>query len=245
MLNRLSLVVVLAYPMLAISADFKTQSRNYSIVLGATRIVFSSGKSSYDLPVENQQDYPVLVETKIMDENSEARSSSYLATPPLFRLDGGEKNTVSIIKMREPLAKNIETLNWVCVKSIPPTKGSAWIGKNDNKNNVGSINVDVMVKNCIKIISRPAELDDLKDGSYGSKLKWNIKNGKLIVDNPTPYYINFGEIVINGNSVTPPIFIKPQGYYSFDDKSLSKTGSIKWRLIDDYGALTKEFSTMI
>ncbi|HDK1718759.1 TPA: molecular chaperone, partial [Escherichia coli] len=72
-----------------------------------------------------------------------------------------------------------------------------------------------------------------------------IKNGKLIVDNPTPYYINFGEIVINGNSVTPPIFIKPQGYYSFDDKSLSKTGSIKWRLIDDYGALTKEFSTMI
>ncbi|HFV8082488.1 TPA: molecular chaperone, partial [Escherichia coli] len=82
--------------------------------------------------------------------------------------------------------------------------------------------------------------------SYGSELKWRMKNGGLVVENPTPYYINFGSLTVNGQKITPPIFVKPQSSFQFDEKDVKhKKGKIAWRLIDDNGALTKEYEVLI
>ncbi|EGK4669813.1 hypothetical protein IO967_004851, partial [Escherichia coli] len=70
------------------------------------------------------------------------------------------------------------------------------------------LNINIMVNNCIKLIMRPASLENIKDASYGDKLRWSINNGKLTVENPTPYYINFSEIKLNGKNITPPVFVK-------------------------------------
>ena len=40
--------------------------------------------------------------------------------------------------------------------------------------------------------------------------------------------------------------MKPKSSFLFDEKSIkSNKGKIVWRLIDDYGALTKEYETLI
>ncbi len=240
-MKRITYALILSFPLIVNAADFITTTRNYSIVLGASRVVMESGDEAYNLPVENRQDYPVLIETTILDENSEAKSDKYIVTPPLFRLDGGQKNSISIIKSNDKFPEEIESMNWLCVKSIPPSEGSAWI-KNDELKKNSSLNVNVLIKNCIKLINRPGGVDNIKNASYGSELKWNIKNGNLVVENPTPYYINFGLLTFNGKKLTPPVFVKPKSTFVFKDNNIKpKKGKVAWQLIDDYGALTDKY----
>ena len=240
-----STILVMLFPIVVNATELNTTTRSYSIVLGASRVVMKSGNEAYNLPIENKQDYPVLIETTILNEDSETRSDRYIVTPPLFRLDGKQKNSVSIIKANNRFPEQVESMNWICAKSIPPSEGSAWI-KNDVLKKSGSLNVSILVKNCIKLINRPESLEDIKNASYGVELKWSMENGRLIVENPTPYYINFGALSVNGQKVTPPVFIKPKTSYTFDkDNVKHNKGKIIWRLIDDNGALTKEYEAVI
>lgn len=245
LMKKTVFILSMLFPFVVNAAGLSTTTRSYSIVLGASRVVMTSGKEVYNLPVENKQNYPVLIESAVFDENSDTKSDMYIITPPLFRLDGGQKNSISIIKANDSFPEQVESMNWICVKSIPPSEGSAWIKDDELKKN-GSINVNVLVKNCIKLINRPASLDNIKNASYGSELKWRMKNGSLVVENPTPYYINFGSLSVNGQKITPPIFVKPKSSFQFDEKDVKhKKGKIAWRLIDDNGALTKEYEVFI
>lgn len=245
MLKKIILIITATFSVISHATQIETNTKSFSSFLGTTRIIFDSDADSYNLPVDNRLDYPVLVETKIMDESSEKATSKYIATPPLFRLDGGQKNTVSIIKVSDDFAKDVESMNWVCVKNIPPSDGSAWTD-NELNHQKSVLNINIMVNNCIKLIMRPASLENIKDASYGDKLRWSINNGKLTVENPTPYYINFSEIKLNGKNITPPVFVKPKSSYVFEDlKQAKQTGNITWQLLNDFGAKTREFKSTV
>lgn len=245
MLKKTIFILTAVSSVISHATQIETTTRSFSSFIGATRIVFDAKSDSYNLPIDNRLDYPVLVETKIMDESSEKTSSKYIATPPLFRLDGGQKNTISIIRVSDDFAKNVESMNWVCVKNIPPSDGSAWTRNNSN-NKKSVLDINIMVNNCIKLIMRPSSLENLKDASYGDKLKWSIDNGKLTIENPTPYYINFSEIKLNGKNITPPVFVKPKSFYVFENlKQAKQTGNITWQVLNDYGAKTREFKSTV
>ncbi|WP_392398406.1 molecular chaperone [Edwardsiella piscicida] len=234
----------LVFPLIGNAVALDTQTRSYSITLGASRIIFDADSDSYNLPIENQQSYPILVESRVMDEKSEKKSPDYIVTPPLFRLDSGQKNTISIIKVSPHFPHNIESMHWICVKSIPPTEGSAW-SDNDKNSGKGTLNVNVMVNSCIKLITRPSSLN-IKDASYASALTWQQNQGALTVTNPTPYFINFRGIKVNGRNITPPIAIKPQGVYQFPQKNIANKGEkITWNLINDYGGTTRDYQTLL
>ncbi|HGX3883542.1 TPA: molecular chaperone [Escherichia coli] len=244
-MKKIASILVMLFPIVVNATELNTTTRSYSIVLGASRVVMKSGSEAYNLPVENKQDYPVLIETTILNEDSETKSDRYIVTPPLFRLDSGQKNSISIIKANNDFPGKVESMNWICVKSIPPSEGSAWV-KRDELKKSGSLSVNILVKNCIKLINRPESLEDTKNASYGAELKWRIGNGRLIVENPTPYYINFGALSVNGEKVTPPVFVKPKSSFIFEKTDVKHNkGKIVWRLIDDYGALTNEYETLI
>ena len=158
LMKKTAFILSMLFPFVVNAAGLSTTTRSYSIVLGASRVVMTSGKEIYNLHVENKQSYPVLIESAVFDENSDTKSDMYIITPPLFRLDGGQKNSISIIKADDSFPEQVESMNWICVKSIPPSEGSAWIKDDELKKN-GSINVNVLVKNCIKLINRPESLD--------------------------------------------------------------------------------------
>ncbi|AKM48994.1 fimbria/pilus periplasmic chaperone [Edwardsiella anguillarum] len=244
MLTKYPVLAALVFPLVGNAVALDTQTRSYSITLGASRIIFDAESDSYNLPIENKQPYPILVESRVMDEKSEKKSPDYIVTPPLFRLDSGQKNTISIIRVNASAPRTIESMHWICVKSIPPTEGSAW-SDDDKKRSNGILNVNVMVNSCIKLITRPASLN-IKDASYASALIWEQSKGALTIKNPTPYFINFREIKINGQPITPPIALKPQDVYRFAQKNIAHKGAkITWSLINDYGGTTRDYQTLL
>ncbi|HAM3184833.1 TPA: fimbria/pilus periplasmic chaperone [Escherichia coli] len=231
-------------PSFSIANEIETTSRTYGVFLGASRVVFDKNTKTYALNVENRQEYPILIQTTIMDENLEKKLSDYIVTPPLFRLDAGQKNTISIIKVSKPISGKTESMGWVCVKSVPPTEGSAWVSESETKS-TSSLNVNILINSCVKLISRPKEIESIKNASYASKLKWSFSGGRLSVHNPTPYFINFKEIIVGGKAVTPPVYIKPKSTHYFDGVNTQKKEKVSWTLIDDYGASTKEYHVFL
>ena len=103
-MKKIASVLAMLFPIVVYATELNTTTRSYSIVLGASRVVMKPGNEAYNLPVENKQDYPVLIETTILNEDSDTKSNMYVVTPPLFRLDGGQKNSISIIKENNDLS---------------------------------------------------------------------------------------------------------------------------------------------
>ncbi|EEC7775281.1 fimbrial biogenesis chaperone [Escherichia coli] len=224
-------------------SEVVTTSRTYSLVLGVSRVVFHEDMDSYEVTVSNKQDYPILVSSKINNSENNRIDSSYVVSPALFRLEANQKNTITIVKSSDVFPKDVESLNWLCVKSIPPTEGSAWVGNSTVRNRT-SLNVNVLIDSCIKIFSRPASIKNISDASYGSQLIWSRKDGRLTGYNPTPYIMNFNSIKISGKSLVPPVSLNP--YSSFNvDVPIKKGSHVKWSLINDYGGESDLFEANI
>ncbi|EOT9885510.1 fimbrial biogenesis chaperone [Escherichia coli] len=244
MMKNIIPIIFLVSPFVAHAVEqqrYELNQKQFSVSVGVSRVVVN-GDNPVDVPVENRQSYPVLVESFIMDEGNEHKSTNYVATPPLFRLDGGQKTSVSLLKSAV-MPSDRETLNWLCVRSVPPSGGEAWIGDDKSKAGKTSLNVNVLVRNCVKIIMRPESIPSVRNGDYGAEVKWSVRNGKLYAENPTPYYINFKSLEVGGKKVGFPVFIPPRGAYEFSNAgSISKGVHITWSLINDYGGESRRFS---
>ncbi|EIM2921421.1 fimbria/pilus periplasmic chaperone [Escherichia coli] len=219
--------------------EYPLNQKLFSVSVGMSRVVLA-GAETADVPVENPQSYPVLIESVVMDEGNKHKSMNYVATPPLFRLDGGQKTSVSLLTSGV-MPSDRETLNWLCVRSVPPSGGEAWSEGDKNKAGTTSLNVNVLVRNCIKVIMRPESVPNVRNGDYGGEVKWSVRNGKLHAENPTPYYINFKSLEAGGKKVEFPVFIPPRGAYEFSD-SVSRGSRVTWSLINDYGGESRRFS---
>ncbi|EHT7510825.1 molecular chaperone, partial [Escherichia coli] len=67
-MKKTAFILSMLFPFVVNAAGLSTTTRSYSIVLGASRVVMTSGKEVYNLPVENKQSYPVLIESAVFDE---------------------------------------------------------------------------------------------------------------------------------------------------------------------------------
>ncbi len=67
MLKKITLIITAAFSVISYATQLETNTKSFGSFLGTTRIILDSDTDSYNLPVDNRLDYPVLVETKIMD----------------------------------------------------------------------------------------------------------------------------------------------------------------------------------
>lgn len=61
----------------------------------------------------------------------------------------------------------------------------------------------------MKLIYRPKSLKDVNFEEEQKKLSWSKERGKVIVYNPTPYFMNFQTIKFNGKLVDDVSYAKP------------------------------------
>ena len=61
----------------------------------------------------------------------------------------------------------------------------------------------------------------------------------LSVNNPTPYYMNFQSITFNGKKVNDVSYAAPLTTTTFEINDMATSGTIKWEVINDYGAAEK------
>ena len=194
------------------------------VIVGGTRVVFDGAKKEASLSVDNRDQTPYLIQSWIENDVG-SEKPPFIITPPLYRLDKGQKNVQRII-----LAGNVpqdkESLYWINVKSIPAS---------EMKENV----LQIAIKTRIKLIYRPQSLNKGTPELYADKLAWKKTGNGITVTNNSPYVMNFSEVIINNKQVKDVSFVLPGATRNFQTSSAS--AEVRYKIINDYGALSKEF----
>lgn len=206
-----------------------------SAVISGTRVIYPSNSKEVTVKVTNNGDEPILLQSWI-DNGNEQESPSFIKspfviTPPINRVDGGKGQTLRISFIGEKLPENQESIFWLNVLEIPP-KSKAKEGKNT---------LQVAFRSRIKLFYRPAGL--LGDANEAPlAVLWRNSNNQIEAENPTPYYVNFVNLTVNGNDASY-LMIPP---YQKAHLALSAGvgGELSGGYVNDYGAV-KEFKTLV
>ncbi|HEK1909780.1 fimbrial biogenesis chaperone [Proteus mirabilis] len=192
------------------------------VIISGTRVIYNEGNKNVSINVKNPDKMPYLIQSWI-DDFEEKKQSKFTITPPLFRLNSDKENTLRIFLTEEGLPSDQESLFWLNIKTIPATE------KTENS-------LQIAFKTQMKLIYRPKSLKDVNFEEEQKKLSWSKERGKVIVYNPTPYFMNFQTIKFNGKLVDDVSYAKPFSTKSFDINDNNEHGLISWELINDYGA---------
>ena len=128
---------------LALSALTLTTA-NAGVIIGGTRLIFDGAKKEASISINNPDSTPYLIQSWIDMQEGNSGKAPFIITPPLYRLDGGQKNIERIV-MTGALPQERESLFWLNIKAIPSAS------KQTNS-------LQIAVKTRIKLIYRPEGL---------------------------------------------------------------------------------------
>lgn len=111
------------------------------------------------------------------------------------------KNLERIV-MTGSLPQGQESLFWLNIKAIPSAS------KQMNS-------LQIAVKTRIKLIYRPEALRASTPEEQANKLTWRRAGNTLLVNNPTPYVINFNEITLGNKKLDDVTYVMPSGTARF------------------------------
>ncbi|ECF6085645.1 molecular chaperone [Salmonella enterica subsp. houtenae] len=208
--------------------------QTFSVDLGASRIIYSLTEKNAAIRVDNKQDYPVLVRSKVLMGPDKKVPAPFITTPPIFRLDSHQSSVVTVTRTGGNYPDDRESLNWLCVTAVPPDKDAEWAKGQDEKGITN--NIQLVLENCIKLLVRPGGLN-ANPADIAEKVKWKAEGKNLHAHNPTPYYMNISGVRVNGEKLKlKDGYIAP---YSDVDMPFSsevkKDGGVRWTVIGDYG----------
>lgn len=226
--------LLLPFSVLAIDKNvtpIKQNTKSFELKLGATRLIYDPESTGTSLVVINTQDYPILVQSKVFNEDKKT-AAPFIVTPPLFRLDGNKQSNLRIISTEETKIKDRETLQWLCVTGIPPKPGDEWAGKVSPSDST-VLNVQLSLTSCIKLYTRPSALDGKLTDAISS-INWKKDRDYIIAENASPFYINLSSVMVGGEKLSNIEYLSPFSSRSFP---LPKTtsGKVEWRAILDHG----------
>lgn len=225
-----------ALPIEGQAVRIKPQIRDYKVTLGATRVIYDPDSRGAELWIENSQDYPMLVQSRTLDENQK-ESAPFVVTPPLFRLDGNQRGRLRIVRTGGEFPSDRESLQWLCVKAIPPSGGDAWLKENKKAGEptMPAVGIQVSLNNCIKLLTRPASLHATPLDVAGG-LKWQRVGNQIRARNDSPFYINLISLKLNGAEVLQPHYISPYGAQTFSvPAGVARVKRVQWLIITDNG----------
>ena len=196
-------------------------SASAGVVIGGTRIIFDGAKKEASISITNPDDAPYLIQSWIDVQDGQSGKAPFIITPPLYRLDGGQKNLERIV-MTGSLPQGQESLFWLNIKAIPSAS------KQMNS-------LQIAVKTRIKLIYRPESLRASTPEEQTNKLTWHRAGNALQVNNPTPYVINFNEITVGGKKLDDVTYVMPSGSVRFPLPNGTNGNTLTFKVINDYG----------
>lgn len=195
---------------------------NAGVIIGGTRVIFEGEKKEAIINISNPDSTPYLIQSWIDRQEEDAGKAPFIITPPLYRLDGGQKNLERIV-MTGSLPQGQESLFWLNIKAIPTAT------KQMNA-------LQIAVKTRIKLIYRPDSLRTSTPDEQANKLTWQRTGDELQVNNPTPYVINFNEITLDGKKLDEVTYVLPGASARFTLPAGVKGRSLLFYVINDYGS---------
>lgn len=195
---------------------------NAGVIIGGTRIIFEGAKKESTINITNPDNTPYLIQSWIDMQDGVAGKAPFIITPPLYRLDGGQKNLERIV-MTSSLPQEQESLFWLNIKAIPSAS------KQMNA-------LQIAVKTRIKLIYRPEGLRASTPEEQANKLTWQQSGNAIQVNNPTPYVINFNEITLGGRKLDDVTYVLPGASARFSLPEGVSGHSLTFKVINDYGS---------
>jgi len=229
---------------LALSASIA----NAAVVVDGTRVVYPSNRREVSVNLHNVGTMPALVEVWIDAGNDRSKpddaSAPIVATPPLFRMNATQGQTLRLIYTQAPLPSDRETVFWLNVLDIPPRAQA-----DPNAPN----HLEMAFRHRLKIFFRPVALrGDPADAAKA--VTWSIANGAdgpaLVAHNPTPYYVSFISADVAAGAIhdeahTEMVAPLSTSRFALSRKDLAGAGpaAIHYSFVNDFGAVTTGEST--
>lgn len=199
--------------------------------LGATRIIYSSDSKQATIQVRNTHENAAFLIQSWMENASGQRSQDFVITPPLYVLKPATESVVKIIFNGKALPQDRESLYWMTVKAIPQqTKSSA------------GNSLQFASANRIKVFYRPASLSGNVSEAW-QKVTGEYSAGKVVLINPTPWFITTLNVKVDGKTVKP-VMLPPASRTPLAEK-FSQATALTFQTINDYGAWTPVTRTLL
>lgn len=225
---------------MALSVLFSIESWGAVKPLYTRTIAMASDKeTSVDIINESQKTY--MVQSWLEDLSGSDRNIPVVLTPPVMRLEGGRQGKLRLVVMPGQIPQDRESVYWLNIQEIPPKEKA-------NGKNI----LTIAVRSRIKVFVRPDALANKTEdvSNIVDQLSWRVeKAGRqawLVVSNPTPFYVSFGELTVkHGSRVTditerfnmaPPMATQR---YQVPASYLGKNVTVTYRSINDYGGISK------
>lgn len=207
------------------------------IKLPQTRVIFQAKDKNATATIQNKGDNVYLVKATVQSSpDRSANTAPFAVTPPLFRLEPHNQQTVKIVRQgSQSLPTDRESvfyLNFLAIPSIADEESDA------------TMRVAIGLQTVIKLFYRPAL--PITQEQAAAQLKFTKSTNQLIVANPTPYYLTLGSLQIAGKEVNvsqsgPMIAPFSQSAYTYEGSG----NTASWRVINDYGGVSQTYQAPI
>lgn len=214
------------------------------VSVGGTRVIFDGAKRETSVPIRNIGTTPYLVQSWVeAGAEGAGEKPPLLVTPPISRLNGGKENILRIVRTRNDLPTDRESLFWLNVKEIPPK------AKGENI-------LQIALRTRIKLFYRPAALSADKATALTApeSLKWSVtpaadgQRAELKVENPTPFYVTFVSLKVEGaGKEIKADMVAPFGSSSYPLGSIAAApgSKVEYTTINDYGGHSQPITAAI
>ncbi|KHK52829.1 hypothetical protein PI87_18690 [Ralstonia sp. A12] len=219
------------------------------VVIGGTRVIYPANVKEVTVPLDNEGTRPVLVQVWVdagdPSATPETIKTPFFIRPPMFRMEPGSGQAARLSYTGDPLPDNQETLYWFNVLEVPPKAADS-----DADNNI-----QFAVRTRIKLFFRPSGLQGDAATAF-KQLSWKWVAGEkgkdvaLEVSNPTPYYVNFGDVGLKVDGVLKRTgeggFVAPHATTTFSLAPLKLTsrpsGDVlaSFEVMDDFGGSSEQ-----
>lgn len=197
--------------------------------VGATRVIYNSDMKEASLSINNTEDSSIFLIRSWISSDKAGEKIPFITTPPLFRIDPGQENSVRITQTSSTLPQDRESVYWLNTLAMPP--------KTSAKNSL-----QFSINTRIKLFYRPTALNNKQMIEKAYQQVTFSRTGKtLTATNPTPYYISLTKVTISGTELKDVYMVAPKSSLKIDQAPSGN--KISWQAINDYGGLTTQASS--
>lgn len=208
--------------------------------LDQSRLVFQADQSQHVVTLENDSDTVYLIQANLRQGAIDGPiSPQWLVTPPLFRLAPHSQQTVKILPQMDlaTLPRDRESLFYFSATALP-----ALPKRREDTSSLAQISVATRL--VIKLFYRPQGLS-LSSEQAASHVTFTQRPGVLCVNNPSPYYLTFSEMVGDGTPLAFPAGLMLAPYHHAVVPTSTVLKHIQWRTINDYGGNSIQFQAQV
>lgn len=214
----------------------------------------ADSKGGVTMNVTNNTDRNFLLKgsVAVMDSDTgrfgpdDAPLPPFVILPPLARLEAGGQYSFRIRQVGRGLPKDRESACIVSVTAIPATnepvvplrrtpEGERAAPVRDDAAVNKRSQLQIAIQMNMRLFYRPEGVPERDNASVADQLRFRAQGNALVVDNPTPYFVQLSEMSLNGKKVKPEVI---QGYVRPKDSRLfvpgvPVTGPVEWHFGGD------------